>query len=163
MIGKALRWIVKLVLGLLCLAIHWSLFLLFIILLMLYSWWKQRRFEQTRLSEEQDEGLYREFELFDLEGKNEDGTDRQAIYEKCYRGDEVTLRYNPSPGEENRLEVWTKFGQIGLIAPHYVEQYADYFKSGVEIRGRIKRISSGPNAFCLLEIAFPEEGSGSED
>ncbi|TLS53788.1 hypothetical protein FE782_00035 [Paenibacillus antri] len=158
------KWIVKLVLGLILLFVHWSLFLLFVVLLMLRNWQKQRRQSHARLSEEQEEGIvYREFELFDLEGRNEDGTDRKAIYDKCYRGDEVTLKYNPAPGNENRLEVWTKFGQIGLIAPYYVEQYADTFKSEAGARGRIKKIASGADASCILEIAFPTEEENAAD
>ena len=158
-----LKWIIKLIIGFALLTLHWSLFVLYVILLMAYNWWKQRRQEQSRLSEDpEDYADYREFELYDLEGENEDGTNRREIFEKCYRGDEVRLKYNPSPENENRLEVWTKFGQIGLIAPYFVEQHADYFKSGADIRGRIKKIVSGANPSCTLEIAFdsgekPEE------
>ncbi|HZG56808.1 hypothetical protein [Paenibacillus sp.] len=150
------KWIIKLALGLALLAVHWSLFVLFVALLTLLGWLKQRRMEQSRPSDEPEDDVdYREFELFDLEGRNEDGTDRQAIFDKCYRGDEVSVKYNPAPGHENRLEVWTKFGQIGLIAPYFAEQYAEVFKSGQPVRGRIKKISSGANASCTLEIAFP--------
>ncbi len=153
---NVVKWIVKILLGLALLIVHWSLFLLYIILLALFRKYRQHRREQARPGEEEEQGVeYRDFELYDLEGQNEDGTDRQAIFNKCYRGDEVTVKYNPAPGHENRLEVWTKFGQIGLIAPFYAEQYADTFKSDTPARGRIKKISSGADAYCTLEIAFP--------
>jgi len=155
---NAVKWIVKILLGLALLAVHWSLFLAFVALLMLLRWMRQRKLEHSRPGEETEEGLeYRDFELYDLEGRNEDGTDRQAIFHKCYRGDEVTVKYNPAPGKENRLEVWTRFGQIGLIAPFYAEQYAEVFKSETPARGRIKKIASGADASCTLEIAFPVE------
>lgn len=160
MIWTVVKWILKLLIGFAMIAVHWSLFVLFIALLMFRTWWKQRRIEQTRLSEEQtEEGvLYREFDLYEPEGQNADGSDRREIYNKCYRGDEVILKYNPAPDNVNRLEVWTRFGQIGLIAPFFVEQYASTFKSGTDVHGRIKKITSGANAACVLEIAFPDNG-----
>jgi len=161
-----LKWIIKLVIGFVLLVMHWSLFVLYILLLMAYNFWKQRRLEESRLGEDpEDNYFYREFELYDINGENADGTNRREIFEKCYRGDKVTLKYNPTPDDENRLEVWTKFGQIGLIAPYFVEQYADTFKSGREIHGRIKRIVSGANPSCTLEIAFdpPAGEAGGQD
>lgn len=157
MLWTIIKWIIKFVLAFILLVIHWTLFALFIFFLAWRSWSRQRRQEALQLTEEQSDGrIYREFELFAASGVNDDGSRRQDILEKCYRGDEVTLKYNPAPDDDNRLEVWTRFGQIGLIAPFFVEQFAAYLKSGAEIEGRIKRIVTGPETSCVLEIAFDE-------
>lgn len=158
MLWTIVKWIIKFVIAFILLVVHWLLFALFIFFLAYRTWSRQRRAEALRLAEEDNDGrVYREFELFASGGVNDDGVSRQQVLEKCYRGDAVTLKYNPTEDDANRVEVWTRFGQIGLIAPFFVEQHAAYFKSGNDVEGRIKRVNtSAPETSCVLEIAFDE-------
>ncbi len=162
-----LMWILKFLFGFFLLLIHWSLFLVYVGFLFWRSRVQYRRATEQAIAAEAEvqsaQRIVFECELVHVTRNNVDGESRQSILYKCYRGDALTIKLFESadaPTDAPTAEVWTKFGQVGELAPIYAKQCAEYVAQGHQLEARIKKMlnrTEGVAAMnCLIEVMIDQ-------
>ena len=149
---------------------QWIALALFVVFLVWRSKVKKRKAMELLLKNENDANIQGRLEEFNVVGVthiNEDGTNRQDILNKCYRGDAITLKYMPTEDKPHATEVWTKFGLIGSIASYDAEKFANDLQVEEGITGRIKKLLGGtaekPTVDCIIVVQLPLESMPIEE
>lgn len=158
LVGQILRWIIICYLSFILLSLHWIAFVMFVVFLVWRSNVKRRRKYESNVKATAEfvNEHSEEFEVIGVADHNEDGKNRQDIFMRCYRGDTVTLQYLPAEDRPHVVEVWTKFGMIGYLAPYDVAKHIEFFQSSVSSTGVIKKLTGGtedkPELGCIVSV-----------
>ncbi len=152
------KWLLILIASFLLLDLHYIAFVLFVVFLV----WRRnvRKRKENEFSEKAHTEFVNEhseeFEVIGVTDQNEDGKNRQDIFIRCYRGDVVTLKHLPTEERPNVVEVWTKFGMIGYLAPYDVAQHIQFFSTAENPTGEIKKLTGGtedkPELGCIVAV-----------
>ncbi len=157
-LAQITKWILILLASFLLLDLHWIAFVLFVVFLVWRSNVKRRKQYESNIKKNAEfvNEHSEEFEVIEVTGQNEDGKNRQDIFMRCYRGDIVTLKHLPTEGRPNVVEVWSKFGMIGFLAPYDVAKYIEFFNAAENPTGEIKKLTGGteekPELGCIVAV-----------
>lgn len=157
-LAQIARWLFICCLCFILLSVHWIAFVVFVVFLAWRSIVKRKIQYELNLKEAAElvNEHSEEFEVIGVSDYNEDGKNRQDIFMRCYRGDTVTLEYFPTEDRPHVVEVWTKFGKIGNLAPYDVAMHIDFFQSTASSTGVIKKLTGGteekPELGCIVAV-----------
>jgi hypothetical protein len=157
-LAQVTRWIIICCLCFILLSFHWIAFVAFVVFLVWRGNVKRKRQYESNLKANAEFVLEdsEEFEVMGVTDLNEDGKNRQDIFMRCYRGDTVTLQHLPIEDRPPVVEVWTKFGMIGYLAPYDVAKHVEFFQSTASSTGVIKKLTGGteekPELGCIVAV-----------
>jgi hypothetical protein len=157
-IAQLAKWIVICCISFILLSINWIPFVVFVVLLVWRSNVKRRRQYESNVKANAEfvNEHSEEFQVIGVTDANEDGKNRQDIFIRCYRGDTVTLQFQPTEDRTHVVEVWTKFGMIGYLAPYDVAKHIEFFESTESPTGEIKKLTGGtvdkPELGCIVAV-----------
>ncbi|MEX1028478.1 MAG: hypothetical protein WDZ91_00355 [Paenibacillaceae bacterium] len=157
-LAQLAKWILIFCICFILLSFHWIALVVFVVFLVWRGNVKRRmQYESTvKANAEFVNEHSEEFEVIGVTDINEDGKNRQDIFMRCYRGDTVTLEFQPTEDRPHVVEVWTKFGMIGYLAPYDVAKHIGFFKSTESPTGVIKKLTGGtldkPELGCIVAI-----------
>jgi len=158
-LAQITKWILIIAFSFILLTLHWIAFVVFVVFLVWRSNVKRKKQYESNLQKENSDYVSEHSEEFEVIGNtdlNEDGKNRQEIFMRCYRGDKVTLEYLPNEDRPHVVEVWTKFGMIGYLAPYDVAKHIDFFQSTTSPTGEIKKLTGGtaekPDFGCIVAV-----------
>jgi hypothetical protein len=155
---KLMKWMMIYFVAIILMFIHWIAFAVFVLFLVWRSRVKKnRQFESpVRGTIQHVKDYMEEFEVVGITDLNEDGKSRQDVLIRCYRGDLVTLQYVPTESSPHRVEVWTKFGMIGYMAPYDVAKHNEFFETKESPTGVVKKMTGGteekPAVGCMIAL-----------
>lgn len=144
-LAQLAKWIIICFAGFILLSLHWIPFSVLVVFLVWRSNVKRKRKYESNVKANSEfvNEHSEEFEVIGVSETNEDGKNRQDIFMRCYRGDIVTLQYQPTEDRPYVVEVWTKFGMIGNLAPYDVAKHIEFFQSAESPTGVIKKLTGG--------------------
>src|SRR5690606_25120431 len=140
------------------LTFHWSFFIAIVVFLVWRGNVKRKRQYESHVKARTEyvNEHSEEFEVIGVTEPNEDGKNRQDVFIRCYRGDTITFKFRPTEDRPNVVEVWTKFGMIGYLAPYDVGRHIEFFQSTEIPTGEIKKLTGGtaqkPELGCMVSV-----------
>jgi hypothetical protein len=155
---QSVKWILIALAGIVLYSINVLVLITFVILLV----WRgnnkrKKQYENSlKLNTQFLKEHAEDFEVMEVTEMNADGKNRQEIMTRCYRGDTVTLEFKPTEESPYYVEVWTKFGVIGTLAPYDVAKHIGFFRTTDNLTGEIKKLTGGtidkPEHGCIISV-----------